>query len=105
MNNILSTLGLVKKAGKLASGTDMVLEKLASSKVYLIFVASDASPSTIDKVERKGFFYKVPVVKSFTSNELNDAIGCENVKVIGILDSGFAKSLKKNLLVEEERED
>jgi ribosomal protein L7Ae-like RNA K-turn-binding protein len=103
-DKVLSLLGLCKKAGKLVYGTDATIDKLSHNKLYYMFIASDASEGTIDKLEKKAYFYKVDVNKSFTTTELNNSIGAKNTKVIGILDSGFAKTIIKYLQSEEERE-
>ena len=56
MNKILSLLGLAKKAGKVVVGTDAVISKLQDNNLNLIFIASDASFATIDKLEKKSFY-------------------------------------------------
>lgn len=102
MDKGLSFLGLAKRAGKVITGTDMVCDKMGNKEVYFVFVASDASPATIEKMEKKTFFYHVPMNKSFTTYELNSSIGCENVKVIGITDPGFSEGFRKKVKVEGE---
>ena len=104
MNKVLSLLGLAKRAGKVIVGTDAVISKLQADKLYLIFVAKDSSAATIDKIEKKAFYYNVPIIKSFTSDELSDAIGSNNNKVLGIADLGFSKAMLKNHTVEVEGE-
>ena len=46
-NNVNGLLGISAKAGKVVSGSDAVLEKIMSGKVYLTIVAEDASEKTI----------------------------------------------------------
>lgn len=104
MNKILSLLGLAKKAGKVIVGTDAVISKLQGNDLHLIFVANDASIATIDKIEKKAFYYNVEIIKSFTSDELSDAIGSNNNKVLGIADNGFANAFLKHHTVEVESE-
>lgn len=104
MNKVLSTLGLARRAKKIVFGTDAIIDELSNKKLDIIFVASDASEKTIDKIERKGYFYNVPVNKSFTSDELNNSMGTYNIKVFGLVDYGFYKSIKNLLLEEVERE-
>ena len=102
MNKILSLLGLAKRAGKVIVGTDAVISKLQANNLNLIFIAIDASMATIDKIEKKAFYYNVKIIKSFTSDELSDAIGSNNNKVLGIADSGFASAILKHHTVEVE---
>ncbi len=99
MDKIFSYLGLAKRANKIVLGTDAVLKNLHRLKTNLIFIASDASPATIDKVLKKGYFYKIPVIKKYSTDELAHALGANNPKVIGINDQGFAHAI----LVELER--
>ena len=100
MNKILSLLGLAKRAGKVIVGTDAVISKLQGNDLHLILVAKDASIATIDKIEKKAFYYNVKIIKSFTSDELSDAIGSNNNKVLGIADLGFSKAILKHHTVE-----
>ena len=51
-NKIYSMLGLCMKAGKLAYGTDMCLEKIKFGKAKLVIVAEDASKNTKDNFRK-----------------------------------------------------
>jgi ribosomal protein L7Ae-like RNA K-turn-binding protein len=104
VNKLLSLLGLAKRAQKVIVGTDAVISKLQANKLYLIFVAKDSSLATIDKIEKKAFYYNVKVIKSFTSDEISKCIGSNNNKVLGIADKGFADAMLKNHTVEVESE-
>ena len=53
MNKILNLLGLAKKARKLVLGTDTSVAMLKSNKLTLLVIATDASDSTYDKLEKK----------------------------------------------------
>lgn len=95
---ILNLLGLSKRAGKIVSGEDSVLISLQKKKAKLVFVASDASLQTIDKFDKKCFFYNVKMIKDFNSEEISNAIG-QNRKVISLIDEGFAKAIKEKMEV------
>lgn len=101
MDKLLNYLGLAKKAGKLVQGTDAVLKNLRSEKTNIMFVASDASDATKEMVTKKGLFYNIPVIDKISTDELSKSIGANNIKVIGVNDTGFAKAM----LVELERGD
>ena len=73
----------------------MVIEAVASKKVYYIFLASDASLNSKKKIKDKALYYNVEVNESYTGSELSHAIGKENRMVIGITNPGFLKILKK----------
>lgn len=100
LNKVSNLLGLAKRAGKLVFGTDAVLKNLNKNKTKLIVLATDSSDALIDKVEKKAFYYKIPVLKKYSTDTLAHALGVENPKVIGINDIGFTKAV----LAELERE-
>ena len=97
MNKIFSLIGLATRAGKIVFGTDAVLKNLGKKQTHLIFVASDASKATIDKVEKKAFFYNIKIIKKYSTEELAKSTGRPNPKVIGLNDQGFSKAIFSEL--------
>lgn len=93
MDKVLNYLGLSKRAGKLVQGTDAVLKNLRSRKTHLMFVASDASNATIERVLKKGSYYNIEVITTYNTDELSNALGENNIKVIAINDIGFKKAI------------
>ena len=96
----MNYLGIAKRSGNLLCGTDTVVHSLASKKIKLLFLASDASENTKDKIIKKAFYYQIQVCEAFDSYELSKAIGKDHVMVMAIVDEG----LKKAFLKEIERE-
>lgn len=97
MNKGLNLLGLARKAGKVVLGTDSVIKVLQIGQIKLILVANDASNSTYDKLDKKAYFYQVPLINNYSTVELSKAMGIGQIKVIGITDSGFALALQKEI--------
>jgi ribosomal protein L7Ae-like RNA K-turn-binding protein len=97
LNKVLNLLGIARRAGKLIMGTDSLIKVLPSKKIKLIFIAKDASLATIDKIDKKAYFYQVQVVNIFTTDELSKALGVGSIKIIGIADEGFAKSMREEI--------
>lgn len=95
MDKIQSNLGLAKRAGKVISGTEMVIEGLRNNTIYLVFLASDTQKNTTKKIIDKTTYYNVVLNQNYTCDFLSQAIGKKNVHVIGIMDRGFAKLLKE----------
>lgn len=95
MDKIHSNLGLAKRAGKVISGTEMVIEGLRNNTIYLVFLASDTQKNTTKKIIDKTTYYNVDLNQNYTCDFLSQAIGKKNVHVIGIMDRGFAKLLKE----------
>ena len=95
MNRILNNLGLCQRASGLISGEEIVIEGIRSGKVFYVFLANDASNNTKKKITDKASFYHIEVNEEYNSIELSQAIGKENRMVIGIINQGFLKILKK----------
>ncbi|MDE7264426.1 MAG: ribosomal L7Ae/L30e/S12e/Gadd45 family protein [Anaeroplasmataceae bacterium] len=95
MDKILNNLGLCQRANGLLSGEDNVCTELASGKIKYIFLANDASENTKKRIRDKASFYHIELDESYTSLELSHSIGKENRMVIGIVNQGFLKILKK----------
>lgn len=94
MNKVLQTLSLIKKANKLITGEEFVTDAIRKNNIYLVFLASDAGVNTSKKIHDKAKYYNVPLIDTFTSSELSNAIGKKRM-VIGITDKGFATSIEK----------
>ena len=94
MDKILSNLVLAKRAGATVLGLESVILGLQNNKIYYIFVASDAGNDAKKKVSNKAFYYDVEFSDKYTSDELSNAIGKNNVKVIGITNKELTKILK-----------
>ena len=92
----LNLLGLATRARKLISGTDTVIAGLKKKQVKIVIVASDLHENSDEKVRRAAKNAGVKVFDTFTSEELNHAIG-KNRKVLGVTDAGFSKSIVKQI--------
>ena len=99
MNRIkaLNLLGLAYRARKLINGEDNVIDNLQKGKCLMVIVASDASSRTIDKFQKKCFFYNVEVCFEFKTEELSKTLGKGLVRIIALTDSGFKKAFCENL--------
>lgn len=90
---LLSTLGLVQKAASVTSGEDLSLMAIRSSRAKLVFLASDAGPSTTKRITDKTTFYKIPLLTILTGDELSHAIGKSGRRVLAITDAKLAALL------------
>lgn len=86
-------IGLAYRARKVTVGTEITLTKLRNGQVFLMILATDASDLTKKKVRDKGNFYKIEIIESLSSLEISQAIGKNDIKVIGITDRGFSQLL------------
>jgi ribosomal protein L7Ae-like RNA K-turn-binding protein len=92
---LLSTIGLAQRASLIISGEEMVLEAIRKSRAKLVFLAADAGPSTTKRVTDKTAFYAVPLLTVLTGEELSNAIGKTNRKVLCVNDAKMAALLNK----------
>ena len=98
MNNktkALNILGLAKRSKNLLIGTDTVVNNLNNGKAKIVIVAKDASNATIETLKNKCYYYNIPLDLSFLSQEISQAIGKENIKVVALCDQGLKESLDK----------
>lgn len=94
MNKRFSTLGLAKRAGALRLGETKVYENIQA--IRYLFLASDAGPSTTNKVEGKCHHYGIVVDRSFTREQLSNALGTQNTVVVGVVDAGFTSLFQED---------
>ena len=99
MNKIYSIFGLCMRAGKVASGADVCIENIKKGSAFLIIVAEDASPKTLEKFEYFSKEYDIKLVVCGEIDGLSKAIGKDNKAIFTILDEGFSKKIIE--LVEE----
>ena len=92
-NQILSTIGLCKRAGKLLLGFDVVGEAILSGEAKVVIIASDLSPKTKKEIELTAQKGKVRIVSiPCTMDEIWQLIN-KRVGVMAIADQGLADKL------------
>ncbi len=93
----LSMLGLCKKAGRLVSGTPIVIDAIRENKVFLCVYAKKASQNSVKRITDKAKSYETAALPlDVTPEELGHSIGKAGaVSAVGITDLGFAEAIKK----------
>ena len=86
-------LGLARRAGKLLIGTENVLRQIRGKHATLVILATDASSNTTKTIENKCGTYDIPVIRRYTADELNAAVGKDDAKVFAVTDRSFAEAL------------
>lgn len=87
----LSALGMAMRAGKLATGDEIVLKAIRAGKAQLVIIAGDASLNTKKKFQDKCNSYGVSLVEAYDRLSLGRAIGKAERVVIAVVDVQFAK--------------
>ena len=106
---IAGYLCLANKGGKIASGSDQVLDKLKKGGVGILFLATDISADIGEKFRAVAKLKGVACMTLFTKERLGELIGKELRSVLAVLDSGFIGSISLEMekyrnFFEEERE-
>ncbi len=98
IEQLLFTVGLARKAGKVTVGTEMVCDDIRKKKVFLVLYASDVSGNTEKRITDCCRFYEVPCAKCEASKDaLGGAIGKSFAACIGITDENLSKLISRNL--------
>jgi ribosomal protein L7Ae-like RNA K-turn-binding protein len=95
-NKVKNLLGLAFVAKKIVL-SDTALKCICSNKCSFALIANDASEKSIKKYTDKCKFYNVAYNLDFNTEELSDAIGKYNRKLVAITDIGFSKKIKNEL--------
>ncbi|WP_446899515.1 ribosomal L7Ae/L30e/S12e/Gadd45 family protein [Clostridium sp. LBM24168] len=90
-DNFLQFLGLAKRAGKVLEGYNRCEEGIKRHKVHLIILSEDVSYNTLNKFLNYGNKYNIKTIKKYSEMELGCSIGCQKIKVIGIVDKNMSK--------------
>ena len=98
MNNILSMLGLAKKAGRLEIGEEPVGAAARARDARLILLASDAADNTLCRARHFAdagacLLTQIPATK----DELGSAVGRTSCAMLAITDIGFADAVGRKL--------
>lgn len=89
---VLSLLGLARRAGQLVSGESTVIQVIRNGEAQLVFFASDGGSATAKKVADKCHYYHVALVTAYDADQLSQAIGAKR-KLIAVTQPGFAKKM------------
>ena len=90
MNEVLSLLGLIYRANKLFLGENCLNN---IKKIKFLFIANDASIKSQERYLKKCNYYNIPYTLKYSTNNLSKSIGKDNVKILGVVDDGFAKNI------------
>lgn len=91
-NDIYSFLGLIKKAGKMSSGDEVVEMDIKKKKCLLLIIAEDASENTKDRFKGLVNRHNIDYVYFGNKADLGSHIGKGQTAVISIRDDGFARA-------------
>ena len=94
-NKALRLLGLATRAGKIAFGTESVIDTIKKNKASLVIIANDAADRTKRNIQRIAEENNVSIRIYETIESLSKSIGKENKAIIAIKDKNFSSEILK----------
>ncbi|HAS56250.1 MAG TPA: 50S ribosomal protein L7ae [Firmicutes bacterium] len=93
MDEVLGLLGLLNKGGKLIFGQSIFF----SRKIKLLLLAKDASKNSKEKAINFAKNSSIDLIELSSKEILGQAIGYEEISLVGIIDSRAAKAMKNKI--------
>ena len=94
-SKVSGLLGLATKAGKIAFGTQAVIESIEKKTAKLVVIAKDTSEGSRNKIQKICEEKNVTYIIFGSIEENSIAIGKFNKAVIAIKDNNFADAILK----------
>jgi ribosomal protein L7Ae-like RNA K-turn-binding protein len=96
-SEVLKLLGLARRAGAVAAGTERVGQALRSSAARLVLVARDASPGQLKKIE--GIIRRAAVPRAVLGDrvDLGAAVGGPPLSAVAVTDARLAQEMLRRL--------
>lgn len=92
-NKVYRLLGLATRAGKIAFGTESVMETVINKKAKMVVVAGDSAQRTKRNFFRVCEENKINIREYGNIEELSKCIGKQNKAVIAIKDTNFSNEI------------
>lgn len=96
-SSVYQLLGLARRAGALAPGTEAVREAIRGGDAKLVLLAEDASPVQLDKIRRTLRKRAVPQASLGDRVTLGTAIGREPVSAVAVTSGPLAERMVEEL--------
>ncbi len=87
-------LGLARRAGKVASGMEAVVQAVRRGRARLVFLAADAGPHSERKVREACRAGRVPVVAVADKAMLGRLSGSRPVVAVAVIDDNLARAIR-----------
>lgn len=96
-SELLGLLGLARRAGAVASGTEAVRRAIREGEARLVLTAGDASSVQLDKIRKAMRDRPIPQASLGDRSTLGAAIGFAPVSAVAVKDPSFAARLLEGL--------
>ncbi len=96
-SSVYQLLGLARRAGAVAHGTEAVREAIRSGEAKLVVLAADASPAQLDKIRRTLGNRPVPQASLGDRAALGVAVGVAPVSAVAVTNASLADRVSVEL--------
>lgn len=95
---LLFSIGLAKKAGKLISGTDAVCDEIRKNKIFLVVCSEDVSDNTKKKISDCASYYRTKLCfLDISKEQLGKSIGKSFAACVGIAEKNLSELISRNI--------
>src|SRR5690606_16920155 len=102
-SRVSGLLGLARRAGGVAPGTEAAREAIRSGEARLVLVARDASPAQHAKVRRTLAGHPAPQAAGGSRTELGAALGLAPLSVVAVTHAKLGAEMRRELEQDSER--
>lgn len=97
VSRVMQLLGLARRAGAVAPGTEAVRQAIRADKARLVLFATDASRAQLDKIGRTLHERPVPRARLGDRNMLGAAVGLAPLSAVAVTDAPLAERVVEEL--------
>ncbi len=98
-DNVLSLVGIAKKAGRISSGEFQTESAVKSGIASLVMISTEASGNTRKKFQNMCSYYQIPAYLYGSSEDLGAATGTAFRVVLAVTDAGLSDAIEKKLIL------
>ncbi|MGD2047030.1 MAG: ribosomal L7Ae/L30e/S12e/Gadd45 family protein [Gemmatimonadota bacterium] len=89
----MQLLGLARRAGAVAPGTDAVRHAIRAGRAHVVLLAGDASPVQLDKIARTMNECSIPTAHVENRETLGAAVGLAPLSAVAVTNASLAEEL------------
>ena len=90
-------MGIARRAGAVAPGTDAVRHAIRAGEAKVVLLAGDASPVQLDKIARTMNECSIPKARLVTRDMLGAAVGLAPLSAVAVTNASLAEQLVAEL--------
>lgn len=96
-SKVMQLLGLARRAGAIAPGTDAVRHAVRAGEARVVLLAGDASPVQLDKIARTMNECSIPIARMGNREMLGAAVGLAPLSAVAVTNASLAEQLVAEL--------